>query len=112
MKLTQLTVPGNNGSVEIEAPGGIPTGGLSSGAGDIIGWIITIILIIAILLAFGFIMYGGFMWMASRGDKTKLEDARKTIIFAVIGLLLCFLSFFVIALFGALLKVDLLQIKL
>lgn len=112
MKLAQLTVPGNNGPVEIQAPEGIPTGGLSSGAGEIIGWIITFALIIAILFAFGFILYGGFLWMTSYGDKAKLETARKTIIFAIVGLIIAFLATFIIALIGAFLDVNLLQIEL
>lgn len=111
MKLSQLTIPGNNGSVEIEAPEGIPTGGLAENSG-IIGWIISLFLIAAILAALAFLIYAGFMWMSSRGDKTKIETARRTIIFAVIGLLIAFLSFFIIGIFGAFLQIDILKITL
>lgn len=110
-KLLSLTIPGNNGSVEIQAPEGIPSGGLSENSG-VIGWIITLLLIAASLIALAFIIYGGILWTTSGGDKTKIESARKTIIFAVIGLVLCFLSFFIIGIFSTVLNIDLLQIKL
>lgn len=111
-KLLSLTVPGNNGSVEIEAPEGIPTGGLSGSGGQIIGWLFTLFLIGAIIIALGFTVYGGFLWMSSRGDKSKLESARHTIIFAIFGLIVCFVSFLIIALFGSIFDINLLQISL
>jgi hypothetical protein len=96
----------------IQAPSGIPTEGLSGSGGKIIGWGITLLLSFAALLALAFLMYGGFMWVTSRGDKEKLSSARRTIIYAVIGLLICFLSFFLIGVFGALFNIDLLRLSL
>lgn len=111
--LLSLKVPGPNGtSVEISAPPGIPTEGLSGSGGKIIGWGITMFLIFAVILALGFLMYAGFMWVTSRGDKEKLSNARRTIIFAVVGLLICFLSFFLIGVFGTLFNIDLLRLSL
>lgn len=109
--LSQLKVPGNNGQIEIGAPEGIPTGGLSENSG-IIGWIISLFLLAAVLTALAFLIYAGFMWMSSRGDKTKIESARKTIVFAVIGLTIAFLSFFIVGLFSTILHIDLLKVKL
>ena len=112
-QLLSLKVPGPDGtSIEISAPPGIPTEGLSGGGGKIIGWGITMFLIFAVLLAFGFLISGGFMWITSRGDKEKLSNARRTIIYAVGGLLVCFLSFFLIGVFGALFNIDLLRLSL
>lgn len=96
----------------IQAPSGIPTEGLSGKGGKIIGWGITLLLIFAVILALAFLMYGGFMWVTSRGDKEKLSSARRTIIYAVVGLLICFLSFFLIGVFGALFNIDLLRLSL
>ncbi len=110
--LSQLTVPGNNGSIEIQAPEGVPTGGLSTSGGQLIEWIIMLLLVAVVFIALGFIVYGGFMWVTSGGDKTKVESARKTIIFSVLGLIIAFLSFFVIGLFSSVLGIDLLNISL
>ena len=110
MKYLALKIPGNDGtSIEIEAPSGIPTGGLSGDGGKIIGNSIALFLIVVVLLTFGFLIYGGINWIMSGGDKTKLESARRTIIYAIIGLIVAFLSFFFVNLFGSAFGVDLLK---
>lgn len=45
------------------------------------------------IVAVGFIIYGGFLWMASGGEATKVEKAQKTLINAVIGLAIVLASF-------------------
>lgn len=107
--LLSYTVPGSEGPVEIIPPSGVPSGGLSGDGGKLFGFGITMLLIAAVILALGFLMYGGFNWIMSGGDKTKLESARHTIIYAIIGLIICFTSFFVISLFGSFFGIDLLK---
>lgn len=112
-KLLTLSIPGaGNSSVQIEAPSGVPTGGLSGDGGKFIGWAITLLLIAAVILALGFIVYGGISWTTSGGDKEKVASARKTITFAVIGLILCFLAFFLVNLIGGFFGLDLLHVTL
>ena len=43
-----------------------------------------------------FLIVGGIKWVVSGGDKAKVESARGTIIAAIIGLIIVFLSFFII----------------
>ena len=100
--LLALTINGE----DIPAPSGIPTGGLSGDGGKIIALSLSLLLIVAILLAFGFIVYGGINWITSNGDKTKVEGARKTITFAVIGLVLCFFAFFAVQFIGQALNIP------
>jgi len=64
--------------------------------GAIIGTVITIILIVAVIIALFFLIWGGIKWIISGGDKTKVEAARGTIIAAIIGLVITFLTYFVI----------------
>lgn len=97
---------------EIPAPSGIPTEGLSGSGGKIISLGIALFLTVAVILAFGFLIYGGLNWVMSEGDKTKVESARRTIMYAVIGLLICFLSFFIIQFFGTAFNVDLFKLSL
>lgn len=72
--------------------------------GGILGTIITFIFVVAIIIALVFLIYGGLKWVVSGGDKGKVEEARGTIIAAVIGLVVVFLSYlilnFVLSLFG------------
>lgn len=54
----------------------------------------------AVLLAFIFLLVGGIRWIMSGGDKKQLETAQKTIMYALIGLVVVFLAFFIINLIG------------
>lgn len=92
-----LTIPGANGTPQVvQAPEGIPTGGLSGSGGNILGLGISLFLIACVILALGFLVYGGLNYITSEGDKTKVESARRTIVYSVIGLLIAFLSFFAV----------------
>ncbi len=68
----------------------------AEGVGGLISNIITILFIVAVLLAIGFLVYGGIKWITSGGDKGKVEAARGTIVAALVGLVLVFVSYFVI----------------
>lgn len=55
--------------------------------------IIQIVLGFLGVLAVGFIVYGGFVWMTSNGDESRVERAKKIIVSAVIGLVIILSSF-------------------
>lgn len=62
----------------------------------LIGNLITFIFVIAIILALGYLIYGGIRWILSQGDKGKVDAARQHIIAALIGLIVVFLSYFLL----------------
>jgi uncharacterized protein YacL len=66
--------------------------------GGIVGAAVTFILIIAVLIALFFLILGGIRWITSGGDKAKVDSARQTITAAIIGLVIAFLAFFILAL--------------
>ncbi len=66
------------------------------GVGPVIQAIVTILLIAAVLIALFFLIWGGIRWITSGGDKGKVEEARKHIIAAIIGLILAFLAYFIL----------------
>lgn len=109
MKLLAFSIGGNGSpTYTITLPGGL------GGAGTVdlptlVRNSLTILLSVAILLAFFFIVFGGFKWMLSQGDKKQLDEAQKTITFAVIGLVLVLLSFFILTLIGFLFQVPLIS---
>src|SRR5258708_29884006 len=45
--------------------------------GGIVGAGVTFVLIIAVLIALFFLIYGGIRWITSGGDKTKVDSARQ-----------------------------------
>lgn len=79
----------------------------ASGVGGLITAIITILFIVATLLAVGFLIYGGIKWITSGGDKAKVEAARGTIVAALVGLVLVFLSYFILNLVAQFFGLDL-----
>lgn len=66
-------------------------------AGKPIQNVIITILVISAVVALVFLVWGGFKWITSGGDKTKVEAARNTIIAAVVGLIVAFLAYFILA---------------
>lgn len=83
------------GTTPIERPGQIPEGGLdkafASGSN-----LIALVFVIVTALALGYLIWGGIKWITSGGDKSKIQGARSTIIYALIGLVVIFLSFFIV----------------
>lgn len=79
-----------------------------SAFGNIVGRGVTLLFVVAIVIALGFLIYGGIKWITSGGDKAAVEAARNTIVAAVVGLVIVFLSYFILniilGLFG--LKLD------
>ncbi len=105
MKYLSLSVPGYG---PIDAPGNIPTGGMSTSGKAILKAGINAFLVAAVLLALFFLIWGGIQWSTSQGDKDKLEAAKKRVVFSIIGLLVSFFSFVILQVLGAFFKVPLL----
>ena len=73
--------------------GAVPT------LGCIFGIITNIIYWLLLLSGSGtifMIVFAGIRFITSDGDQKKVEQARKTFIFAIIGIVLIFLSFFIL----------------
>lgn len=60
--------------------------------------IIRIAFVVAVILTFAFLLWGGIQWITSGGDKTKYEEARNRITSALIGLAIVALAWLVIKL--------------
>ncbi len=64
--------------------------------GAVIGAIVIVFFVIAVIIALLWLIIGGIKWITSSGDSSKVEAARNQIIAAVIGLVVVFLSFFIL----------------
>ncbi len=60
--------------------------------------IIAVLFIIAIIISLIFLIWGGIRWIMSEGDKAKIDQARSTIIAAIIGLVISLLGYFIVTL--------------
>ena len=64
--------------------------------GDIIVGLINLIFILAVIIALLYLIWGGFKWLMSGGDKTAVQGAREHIVAAIVGLVVIFLSYFIL----------------
>jgi hypothetical protein len=62
--------------------------------------VVEILLRIGTLAAVAFVIYGGFLYMTSQGEPDKAVSARKTIINAVIGLVISLLATGIVSFIG------------
>lgn len=101
-----LKIPGPNGSsVEIIPPPGIPSGAQFS-----IGFLATkfleLAMVIGIFLSLFYLIYGGFYWIQSKGDKEKLDKARRILLYSILGLIIMSLSLVIVNVIGKALGVE------
>lgn len=64
--------------------------------GSLLGQLLTLIFVLCIVVALFYLVWGGFKWLVSGGDKTALDAARQHIIAAIVGLVVIFLSYFIL----------------
>lgn len=58
----------------------------------IVGGVINVFLGVLGVIALGFVIYGGFVWMTAAGNEEKIAQAKKTLQNAVIGLVIILMS--------------------
>lgn len=104
MKYLALTIPHYG---EVQAPTGIPSG--TTSPSDIINVGIALLVALGIIASLIFLLYGGILWITSQGDKGKIDHARRTITFSIVGLIVIILSFVIVRTVGYLLGVPLLS---
>jgi len=89
----------------IDPVSGMPGGGIETVI-DIIQWSVTVLFIAISLASLFFLIWGGIQWITSGGDKTKIEAARNRLVYALIGLIIAFLAFFILNLIGTFLGIK------
>lgn len=66
----------------------------------IINWLPGFIIVLILFASLIFLVYAGYVWATSGGDKAKLEEVRKIVLSVVTGLLIMILSFFILRFVG------------
>jgi len=88
-----------------------PTAGLPIGGLDVvIQLVVNVIemsLVLAIVLAFIFLIIGGIKWITSQGDKQGLTSAKSTVTFSLIGLFMAFIALAILGFVSDFFQVDL-----
>lgn len=80
--------------VQTDAPAGrnikqpiVAPRGFATDIGQLINFILRLVMIISLLLVFAFLIIGGIEWITSGGEKGKTDNARNRITSALIGLI-------------------------
>ncbi|MDO8649540.1 MAG: hypothetical protein Q7R81_07235 [Candidatus Peregrinibacteria bacterium] len=73
---------------------------------DIVATFIALALIVASILCLVFIIVGGITFILSAGNEDKIKKAVHTIRFAIIGLFVTFIAFFVVSWLSKLLDIP------
>lgn len=83
------------GNTTVQAPSQVPTGGIAM-VETILQNGFNVAMIFLILFALGSMLWSGLQMLMSEGDKQKFQNGRRRLIFSVIGLVIVFMSFFII----------------
>lgn len=83
-----------------------PGQGFFSDIGVLINGLLSFVMVIAALLVFMYLIWGGIEWITSGGDKGKTESARNKITAAVIGLIVLAASYAILLLVLSFLGFD------
>lgn len=75
-----------------------PGRGFATDFGKLINGVLSFVMVIAALLVFMYLIWGGIEWITSGGDKSKTESARSKITSAVIGLVVVAASYAILTL--------------
>lgn len=79
---------------EIARADGMPTDLI--GAEGVLTRISNVILMIVGSISVVMLIYGGFRYIISGGDSKKVTDAKNTILYAIIGLVICILAYAIV----------------
>jgi hypothetical protein len=105
MHYLAMTLPGGQ---QINPPASVPNPGGSgiTFAATVFKNGLTMFIIVAVFLCLFGIIWGGAQWTMSGGDKGKIAAARGRITWAVVGLIVVFLAFFVVTAIGYFFKIK------
>lgn len=79
---------------------------------NIVSSTIQLILVIAALIAFIFLIVGGIKWITAGGDKEKTAGAQKTLTSALVGLVIVFAAWAIMSLIEKFFGIKILRLEI
>lgn len=79
---------------------------------QIISGLIRFTVVIAAIVFFFILVIGGIRWIASGGDKAQTEAARNQITAALVGLVIVFAAWAIVALINVFFKIDIFSLAI
>ncbi|MBU4210820.1 hypothetical protein KKC08_03895 [Patescibacteria group bacterium] len=90
----------------LEGLGVQPTADSTTQLEDIISQVIGVLSVVAVIWFAFQVIFAGYAYMSSQGDKTKLETARKRLTQGILGLVISLIAIFLAALIATLAGFD------
>lgn len=109
MHYLALKLPGTGHFKAVDPSGNvlpIPMGGIDTLA-KVIRNGLTIFIIIALIIAIIILLWAAIDWLSSRGNKQNVQAARMKLTYAIVGLAVVFLAFFIVNFIGFLFRIPL-----
>ncbi len=103
MKKLALTLPGE---YTIGEPEGFKFG--EAKIGDVISALLPYVFVLAGLILFGFLIFGGFELLTSAGNPDKVKSAQGKITSAIVGFIIIFLSYWIVQILGVIFGISIL----
>lgn len=97
MEKLALSIPGYG---KITAPPEIERIPVLPYGTNLVAFAVEVLIALLILLSLATLIWGGFMWIMSGGNKQELEKARQTLVFAIAGLVVAFLAIAMVNVIG------------
>lgn len=78
----------------------------------LVSGLIRLVIVVAAIVFFFILVIGGIRWIASGGDKTQTEAARNQITAALVGLVIVFAAWAIVALINVFFKIDIFSLAI
>lgn len=76
---------------------------------SIVSWAVTAVLVVAAVIFFFMLIFGGIRWIMSGGDKANTEAARNQVTAAIIGLIIVFSAWAIMALISSVFGISIFE---
>lgn len=99
------------GETPISAGINNPTSFQNVSLGNIPQFLVTLLIVVGVIIAVVFLIYGGIKWILSGGDEKQVEGARNHIVAAIIGLIIVIGAFVILNVVFQILGIGNLNLK-
>lgn len=86
-------------------------GDAPAGFSKLLNNVISMIVALASIALFAYLLMGGFQFVTAAGDKAQVDGAKKTITNAIVGIIIMSVAFLLVKILGAILGYDILKLE-
>jgi len=80
--------------------------------GGVISGMISLVMLVAALIFFFYLVWGGIKWIMSQGDEAKVKEARDQVTQALVGLAVVFVAFAIVKMINVIFGINILELNI